>query len=781
MGVGTRGGRRVRWTVTWLGVTAVAGIGLLASMTLGADTGERVVAVLGLAVAVLAVGAPWAWRRTAAPVTANAAQLDAAAQALAHLVREQWSREATLRRLFEPWPLPIVWTARHDAGSAQVTGIAEGARYEGAEAVAAAWAGSPARRLVLLGDAGAGKSACALQLVLALLDDERVTQVPFLVSAGGFGPESETPVEWLARRLRRDYPLLADVERFGPRAAEDLLAAHRVVPVIDGLDELPAPRLEAVLRALVVAGDPRAPLIVACRTAEFTAAARCGVLPRAAVLVPSPVTVTDAVRLLTHADPAGREAWRRVAVRLRADPTQPLAAVLARPLGVALVRSLYTHGRGDPATLLDRDRFPDSGALEEHLLDAFVPALYERAAAQAPRMRHRDPERAERYLRFLSGQLQERGTTDFAWWHLRDWTRLTRSRPAVWALAGAITGLAILPTVVRVSGQLAAVEGDDWRHFAAAKVLAAMLFLPALLTTADWFTRRSPSRPGALRTMLPAVGVASLVPMVIVLAEHLLFMELSPLAMVLAETGIVAYYMGLVLPVVVVVGLPVMSGEPRRGRFSFREWRRRLGGACARFASAGLLVAVAMQLGSTAVYCVRGRTAVQLSTSCVLSVAEVPLVAGGVAGLLAAVAWWYERPGGPPVSTPRRSIRTDRTLGLGFALAGSLLINLDGAATVLLPTPLVAHLDAHDITRMLLTDWLTIFGPTGALIALSATCWPYYSLARLRFALAGRLPWRLQAFLAEAHRLGVLRQAGAVYQFRHATLQQRLARTPDHR
>jgi hypothetical protein len=239
-----------------------------------------------------------------------------------------------------------------------------------------------------------------------------------------------------------------------------------------------------------------------------------------------------------------------------------------------------------------------------------------------------------------------------------------------------------------------------------------------------------------------------------------------------------AYYVGLALPVVVVVGLPVTPVEPRHGRFSFQEWRRRLGGACARFAVAGVLVAVATQLASMAVYCVRGQTVVRVSMSCVADVAGVPVFAGGVAGLLAAVAWWYERPGGPPVSTPRRSIRTDRTLGLGFALAGSLLINLNGVATIVMFTASAADLDARIITGQLLTDWLSIFGPTGALIALAATCWPYYSLARLRFALTGRLPWRLQAFLADAHRLGVLRQAGAVYQFRHATLQQRLARTP---
>ncbi|SFW78052.1 hypothetical protein [Amycolatopsis australiensis] len=42
-------------------------------------------------------------------------------------------------------------------------------------------------------------------------------------------------------------------------------------------------------------------------------------------------------------------------------------------------------------------------------------------------------------------------------------------------------------------------------------------------------------------------------------------------------------------------------------------------------------------------------------------------------------------------------------------------------------------------------------------------------------AVTGRLPWRLMHFLDDAHRRGVLRQAGGVYQFRHASVQERLA------
>ena len=56
--------------------------------------------------------------------------------------------------------------------------------------------------------------------------------------------------------------------------------------------------------------------------------------------------------------------------------------------------------------------------------------------------------------------------------------------------------------------------------------------------------------------------------------------------------------------------------------------------------------------------------------------------------------------------------------------------------------------------------------------------WPWYGVARLSLALHHQPPWQLMGFLADAHRRGVLRQAGAVYQFRHMELQHRLATRP---
>jgi hypothetical protein len=43
-------------------------------------------------------------------------------------------------------------------------------------------------------------------------------------------------------------------------------------------------------------------------------------------------------------------------------------------------------------------------------------------------------------------------------------------------------------------------------------------------------------------------------------------------------------------------------------------------------------------------------------------------------------------------------------------------------------------------------------------------------------AFRGKLPWKIMGFLDDAHRLGLLRACGSVYQFRHAELQDHLAK-----
>jgi hypothetical protein len=76
---------------------------------------------------------------------------------------------------------------------------------------------------------------------------------------------------------------------------------------------------------------------------------------------------------------------------------------------------------------------------------------------------------------------------------------------------------------------------------------------------------------------------------------------------------------------------------------------------------------------------------------------------------------------------------------------------------------------------MAISSALTIGAGFGLVVSGFGSAWPPWLTARGWLALHGRLPWPLMGFLGDAHRRGVLRQVGAVYQFRHINLQHRLA------
>ncbi len=77
---------------------------------------------------------------------------------------------------------------------------------------------------------------------------------------------------------------------------------------------------------------------------------------------------------------------------------------------------------------------------------------------------------------------------------------------------------------------------------------------------------------------------------------------------------------------------------------------------------------------------------------------------------------------------------------------------------------------------------VVVAGSLGAgglgLVAQSTSAWGRFITTRVWLAQQGATPLRLMDFLEDAHRLGVLRQLGPYYQFRHALLQDRLALRP---
>ncbi|MFE6859097.1 hypothetical protein [Nocardia sp. NPDC057668] len=139
----------------------------------------------------------------------------------------------------EEIPRALRVTARHDdvPGSDRITNLG------------GYFAALPARRLLILGDPGSGKTVAAAQLVLRLLalrpaDADRPAPVPVRVDASSWDPELESFTWFLVRRLVAGYRLHA-------RVATELLAADLILPVLDGLDEIPA----APADSAVAAGD----------------------------------------------------------------------------------------------------------------------------------------------------------------------------------------------------------------------------------------------------------------------------------------------------------------------------------------------------------------------------------------------------------------------------------------------------------------------------------------------------------------------------------------------
>ena len=148
-------------------------------------------------------------------------------------------------------------------------------------------------------------------------------------------------------------------------------------------------------------------------------------------------------------------------------------------------------------------------------------------------------------------------------------------------------------------------------------------------------------------------------------------------------------------------------------------------------------------------------------------------------GLTTFLGTWLITQEGAPLdirsaSSPRTVLARDRTVAIITGVGGGF-----GLWVTFIFTAAVASLIApNSIQSYAATTGIVVgFWPSvGVGIALALrTSWPYYALARLWLVLHRQLPLRLIDFLADAHRRGVLRQVGAVYQFRHIELQHLLA------
>jgi hypothetical protein len=454
--------------------------------------------------AALSVGLPtlsltWAaYRETRRPgPSVSGPALAEVADRLAAVVRTQWLNEVEARRMNDPWPLPVSWTAADpsltDAWDSLVRLATSGVGWPVPSP--ATWASGPgdlagtddelaevlARvptgRLVVLGEPGAGKTILTVRLVLALLARRAPGgPVPFLAPVASWVPSREDLRSWLAARLVIDYPALAAPPPAGgpePTQAAALLASGLILPVLDGLDEIPDEVLrDKAIGGINVALQPGQPLVVTCRTEQYRAAVRPPEGPevtlRAAAAVQLCPLDAGAVRKYLGDDaagPAARARWAPVFAVLGTEA--PAAQALSMPLMVGLARAIYNPRPGelagdvrDPAELCDPD-LPDRTAVESLLFDEFIPAAYR----HDPGGRRKAGD-GEKWLVFLARHLErEIAGPDLAWWQLR------RSMPS--AAAGVV--LLVASAIGVAAGVVAGLGMAAYIVVADARVLVSVL------------------------------------------------------------------------------------------------------------------------------------------------------------------------------------------------------------------------------------------------------------------------------------------------------------------
>lgn len=757
----------------------------------------------------------------AAKATGDAALVQAAND-LASAVKRQWREEAALRRLNDPYPLPVRWRpAAHQlmepwrslvrlattgigrASSASPSGWASGpeALTGGGGDLVKVLARVPTGRLVVLGEPGSGKSMLLVRLVLDLLALRRHGDpVPVLIPLASWDPDREDLDLWLEERLGIDYPWLGEPGRTGANRGRELLDAGLIMLVLDGLDEIPdRVRGRAIARindALGLHSDLG--MVLSSRSAPFAATVRpqngreVRVTGAAGVEVEPLDLDTVASYLRDSAGGPTHEArWQEVFAALAAerDP-HPLGQLLTTPLMAYLARVAYSpspdavediaYGSGPDGRPLEPGQDSERGLVpEEHhapvghpleLLDrsrfpapAAIRAHLLDAFIPASYARHWTPARPSRSRhRWTRGQ-----AAHFLTFLARDLEHRQQGTTDLrwWDLPDAAPRI-----LAGVTVGLVAVPAGVVMPFGAWLGVGMLVGVAVAMIGRRWSPPTRSFNRGLAGGLIGSVlGSAFGLGMRFVLGIHSPAGYLvSGLALGLVPGFLGGFRAGLAGGIAAsFVGAFV--GEPE------------MGDSAPLVNSVGFAVAAAcvVTLGHSR-HPARGLRwsplgiLTGLGGGLVLGIAvtlQDGLLSGLLSGVVAAAGGSFgagleAKPVEATVAAdPQTILDQDRVTFWTTAMAGGLAIGL--AASLVVGSVLGSWRGA----LAGVADGLA----TGLAWGFLQARYGSFTLARWWLALRGHVPWRLMSFLADAHRRGVLRQVGATYQLRHAELQRRLA------
>ena len=252
-------------------------------------------------------------------------------------------------------------------------------------------------KLVILGATGSGKTTTLLELARVLVSraqkDAR-KPVPVLFELGSWKAESGAIADWLIAQLQFKY-------RISPAVGKKWLAEQKLLPLLDGLDEVETHRQNICIQAInqFVESEFKPKHLVAC--SSFEAYKNCDTRFRlqAAVLL-KPLTETQIQNYLLEA--RSRELWYSI-------EREPELLKLAKvPLLLSMMALAY-----EDILIESWKRITSAEEQRKYLLTAYIRHQMTREVKQYPRGKELRPEQIRHWLGWLARRMEQQGIQEF--------------------------------------------------------------------------------------------------------------------------------------------------------------------------------------------------------------------------------------------------------------------------------------------------------------------------------------------------------------------------------
>lgn len=214
--------------------------------------------------------------------------------------------------------------------------------------------GIPTRRLLIVGDAGAGKSfllnLIAYHWPRSARGATTALPVPVVLSLTSWDPHEHGLMEWVTVALENVHPFLGAPCDEGHSWATELVWRQRVLPLLDGLDEIPHDLQKRAVDHIVNELDDGVGVVITCRDKEATRLK--AEWDTAVVLEPAPLLEADEQAFLSGSrrKGEGEDRWGPVIDVLNGRcGTKAEREALSKPLMLDLARTIYNPRPGCPS------------------------------------------------------------------------------------------------------------------------------------------------------------------------------------------------------------------------------------------------------------------------------------------------------------------------------------------------------------------------------------------------------------------------------------------------